>query len=236
MKVHIHTAMVATALLLSFTLGLEDSCLRGEHHKPSPGPETSMRECLLFSNSSCCYANFTEHLVSPVTTVVKTKWNLCQNLSDSCETFMKKIECFYQCSPEAAHWMNPNYPAGLLQVPVCASFCNHWFSACKDDLTCAKNWLTDFKWDKDSNHCQHECVPFSKMYTNGTDLCHSMWGQSFIESSSSCRCLQMDDQDTVVLPFILHADSKSSNSESDVEKSCQEALLGHKKLSTSEKE
>ncbi|KAL4634985.1 riboflavin-binding protein-like isoform X1 [Arapaima gigas] len=236
MKVHFHLVIVATTVLMSVTLGQDDGCLRGERHKPSPSLETSMSECFLYSNSSCCYGNMTEKLVSPVIRVENTKWNICQNLSESCETFMKKIECFYQCSPQAAHWMNPDYPAGLLHVPLCASFCDRWFNACKDELTCAKNWLTDFKWDKDSNHCQHDCVPFSKMYSNGTDLCQSMWGQSFTESSSNCRCLQMEDQDTVVLPFILHTDSSSTNTEWNQEKSCKEALLRHKKLSTDDKE
>ncbi|XP_023650467.1 riboflavin-binding protein-like isoform X2 [Paramormyrops kingsleyae] len=229
-RMRLCVTVLGVLVLLSGSLALEDSCLGGAHHKNAPGPERNMRECFTYSNSSCCHANFTEKLVSPVTKVDNTSWITCGNLSDRCEAFMKKIECFYQCSPHAAHWVNKDYPAGFLNVPVCVSFCDGWLEACKDDLTCAKNWLTDFKLDIDGNHCQHDCVPFSKMYSNGTDLCNSMWGPSFTASSSNCACLQMDAQDSVAVPHMLHSDSKSSSSAASQEKACQHVWLSKEKF------
>ncbi|KAJ8376291.1 hypothetical protein SKAU_G00068710 [Synaphobranchus kaupii] len=227
----VYVALVGALLLLDVAFSLEEGCLAGRGQKSFPSPETTMKECLLYSNASCCFANFTEELVSPVTKVEHTKWDICQQLSDRCETYMKRVECFYQCSPQAFHWMNPDYTAGFLHVPLCVSFCDSWFDACKDDLTCAKSWLTDFKWENDSNHCQHDCVTFSKMYTNGTDLCQSMWGSSFLASSSEGHCLQIDDQDDMVLPHILCPSSRSRSTTSSQEKPCHQSSLSLDEIS-----
>ncbi|KAG9350990.1 hypothetical protein JZ751_024879, partial [Albula glossodonta] len=181
--------------------------------------------------ASCCFSNFTEELVSPVTKVESTHWDLCQQLSPRCEDYMIKVECFYQCSPHAVHWMNPNYPAGFLHVPICESFCDSWFDACKDDLTCAKNWLNDFKWDSDGNHCQQDCVPFSEMYANGTDLCQSMWGSSFMPSSSEGRCLEMDNQENTVVSQILCPSSRSHRTNFSHGKPCHRSALSPDQIS-----
>ncbi|KAJ8279040.1 hypothetical protein COCON_G00061060 [Conger conger] len=221
----VYVALLGAVLQLDLALSLKDGCLTRRGQKSFPSPETTMKECLLYSSASCCTANFTEELVSPVTKVENTKWDICQPLSDRCETYMKRVECFYQCSPQAVHWTNPNYTAGVLHVPVCVSFCDSWFDACKDDLTCAKNWLTDFKWENDNNQCQHDCLPFSTMYTNGSDLCRSMWGSSFMASSSEDRCLQMDDQDDKVLSRILCPSSRSKSTAPSQEPCHQSALI-----------
>ncbi|EMP26962.1 Actin-binding protein IPP [Chelonia mydas] len=80
-----------------------------------------------------------------------------------CEDYMKKIECFYRCSPHAAHWINPNYTAGIEFVPLCQNFCDDWYEACKNDSTCIRNWMTDWEWDENGvNHCKNECIPYNK--------------------------------------------------------------------------
>ncbi|XP_035268310.1 riboflavin-binding protein-like [Anguilla anguilla] len=221
----VYVVLLGAVLLPDLALSFKGGCLTGRGQKSFPSQETAMKECHLYSDASCCFANFTEELVSPVTKVENTKWDVCQQLSDRCETYMKRVECFYQCSPQAAHWMNPSYTAGFLNVPICVNFCDSWYDACKDDLTCAKNWLTDFKWDNDGNHCQHDCVPYSKMYTDGTDMCQSMWGPSFSPSSSEGRCLRMDDQDDTVLSHILCPSSSSKSAASVQEEPCHQSSL-----------
>ena len=37
----------------------------------------------------------------------------------------------------------------IKDVPVCAEYCDAWFQACKDDLTCVENWLEDFHFEVD---------------------------------------------------------------------------------------
>ncbi|XP_042668873.1 riboflavin-binding protein-like [Centrocercus urophasianus] len=260
-------------------------CLEGDTHKVKPSPEPNMHECTLYSESSCCYANFTEQLAhSPVIKVSNSYWNRCGQLSKSCEDFTKKIECFYRCSPHAAHWINPRYTAFAistfssakllpctiimsqaesrtesLSVPAqglgsttllsmralrcCSNTRLHSsalcrYEACKDDSICAHNWLTD--WERDErgeNHCKSKCMPYREMYANGTDMCQSMWGESFKVSKSSCLCLQMNKKDMVAIKHLLSESSEESSSiSSSEEHSCQKRLLKFEALQQEEGE
>ncbi|KAM3841759.1 riboflavin-binding protein-like [Vipera latastei] len=149
-----------------------------------------------------------------------------------CETYMKKIECFYRCSPYAALWAHPNRAAAISSVPICEGFCDDWYEACKSDLTCVSNWLTDWEIDdKGENHCNNDCIPISEMYASGTDMCEKIWGDSLKVSHSSCLCLDMDETDpegiTLILGKVFRSSSSSSSSsrsssiEYDRERFCQ---------------
>ncbi|XP_068095656.1 riboflavin-binding protein-like [Hyperolius riggenbachi] len=218
-------------LLITFSLALllggfclKKSCLHGTHHKAAPSPEHGMLECQLYSDSSCCHANFTKQISSsPVIKVDNFYWNRCGNLSKACENYMKKIECFYQCSPSAAHWVHPNMSVAIQHVPVCRDFCDSWFEACRSDLVCAHNLITDWTIDESGNHCKNDCIPFEQMYVNGTDLCESAWGFSFRVSSCPCRCLDMTPTDKKVIKYILHDkhSEESGEEESELKKACK---------------
>ncbi|XP_043941869.1 riboflavin-binding protein-like [Protopterus annectens] len=227
---------VTAAILLVLSVAMDchvhkDTCLIGGIHKPLPSPESEMQECTLYSKSSCCHANFTEQLAhSPVLKVEHMFWNRCGNVSRKCEMHMKKLECFYQCSPHAAHWMSPNSTMSLLSVPLCNSFCEDWFEACKEDFTCTRNWLQDWDWNTNNeNVCKGNCIPYKEMYANATDLCENMWGPSFEVGSSTCRCLQMNERDEKIIKYIIESSSSessssSSDSSSSEERACQRKL------------
>lgn len=224
------------AILLFLSVAMEcynhkDTCLIGGVHKHYPSRESQMQECTLYSKSSCCRANFTEQLAhSPISKVQNMFWDRCGNVSKECEKYMKKLECFYECSPHAAHWMSPNSTKSLLSVPICNSFCEDWFEACKDELTCTRNWLTDWDWNTDNeNVCKGKCIPYKEMYANATDLCENLWGQSFVVSSSTCRCMHMNKRDEKIIKYIMESSSSessssSSDSSSSEERACQRKL------------
>ncbi|XP_020639011.3 riboflavin-binding protein isoform X1 [Pogona vitticeps] len=214
--------MLRFSMLLFFAVSAttisekRQKCLEGAGHKYKPTPENYLQECTLYAKSSCCHANITEELIhSPIIKVNTTYWNRCGNISKLCESYMKKIECFYQCSPHAALWAHHQYPGAIESVPLCQHFCDDWFEACKDDLTCVNNWLTDWQIDeKGENHCKNECIPYRKMYANGTDICKRMWGHSFNVSDSTCLCLQMDEMDDKAIKLIEERFSSNSSSNS----------------------
>ncbi|CAH2310660.1 riboflavin-binding -like [Pelobates cultripes] len=200
----------------------QQTCLLGKHHKASPSAEIGAQECVLYAESSCCYANFTEKLSqSPIIKVDNYYWNRCGNLSKACEAYMKKIECFYQCSPLAAHWIHPNMSFAIEHVPLCQSFCDSWFEACRSDLVCARDWLVDWIVDENGNHCKNECIPYHQMYANGTDLCQTAWGASFEVSSSACHCLDMTETDRNVIKYIL---GQENSEESGEQEACKPRL------------
>ena len=75
-------------------------CLPGDKHKelacPEPeGPDYAY--CHQWSNETCCTAEFTKQLAVPrVTEIDGFVWNSCGNLSDQCEEYFKRVECFYR--------------------------------------------------------------------------------------------------------------------------------------------
>nr|XP_060629404.1 riboflavin-binding protein-like [Anolis sagrei ordinatus]XP_060629405.1 riboflavin-binding protein-like [Anolis sagrei ordinatus] len=194
----------------------KQKCLEGGNHKHRPTEENNLKECTLYTKSSCCHADITEELAhSPVIKVNTTYWNRCGNLSKSCEDYMKKLECFYRCSPHAAFWAHHQYEAAIDSVPMCQKFCDNWYDACKNDLTCVKNSLTDWEIDeRGENHCKNECISYSQMYANGTDICETMWGISLKVSDSNCLCLQMNEMDDKVIKIMKERSSNSSTTTS----------------------
>lgn len=73
------------------------------------------------------------------------------------------------------------------------------------------------------------------MYANGTDMCQSMWGQSFKVSESSCLCLQMNKKDVVAMKYLVsesseESSSTSSSASSSEEYACQKKLRKFEKL------
>lgn len=189
--------IVASALVVSAECQKrDDKCLSGGKHKDSPSAEESMVACQAYKNDSCCTSDFTKQLAtSPVEKIDNFSWTQCnKNLSRRCESFMISVECFYRCSANAIYWKNPDYQSALLKAPICASFCDGWFEACKDDLTCAKNWISGFNMTTDgSNTCKQPCKSFSDYYVSGKDLCESMWGRSFIYKETECLQLNFTD-------------------------------------------
>ncbi|XP_044297630.1 riboflavin-binding protein-like [Varanus komodoensis] len=197
-------------------------CLKGVGHKLRPTQEKDLKECFIYKESSCCYAEITEELAhSPVIKVNTTYWNRCGNLSNLCESYMKKMECFYRCSPHTARWAHSQYAGAIQSVPICQSFCDDWYEACKNDLTCVSNWLMDWKIDANGeNHCKNECISYSEMYVNGTDMCEKMWGESLKVSNSPCLCLRLNEMDNAVIKLMEANSRNSSSGRSDKEQDC----------------
>lgn len=63
--------------------------------------------------------------------------------------------CFCcRCSPNIAHFALQPYPSALANLPVCRDYCDDWFQACQNDITCVENWVTDWVVKENgSNYC-----------------------------------------------------------------------------------
>lgn len=197
MKIAAVLVVVSALFMSAECLKREDKCLPGEKHKDSPSAEESMVACQAYKSDSCCTSDFTKQLAtSPVKKIDNFSWTPCnKTLSRKCESFMVSVECFYRCSRNAIFWRNPNYQSAILKAPICASFCDGWFEACKEDLTCARDWISGFNMSRDgSNTCKDPCRNFSDYYVSGKDLCESMWGTlSFVYKETDCLQLNFTD-------------------------------------------
>ena len=87
-------------------------------------------------------------------------------------------------------------------VPVCASYCDSWFEACKNDLTCTENWL-DFAANDNSCLVNSNCTTFKELYGNASGLCSKMWGNLFVYSADVNNCTVMKFNSSAPNPNFL---------------------------------
>ncbi|XP_054615157.1 retbindin [Dunckerocampus dactyliophorus] len=155
----------------------EGVCLQDGKHKAVPSPEPHLKECSLYADNSCCTQEHIQDIShAPSASNQNEPWDKCGPLSSACEGFLKRVSCFYRCSPDAARWPHPHLHSSIQAVPLCHSFCRDWFDACRTDLTCARNWARDPR----GQNCTGTCVQYQQMYQHGRDLCESLWGDAFM--------------------------------------------------------
>ncbi|XP_076122995.1 retbindin [Alosa pseudoharengus] len=200
-----------TLILACFMIALiarawcqEGACLPDGRHKKTPSPEPHLKECSLYTENACCTEDDIHDLMAPPASSEKAHWDKCGALSPICESFLKRVICFYRCSPDAARWPHPQRGSALKAVPLCHSFCKGWYDACRMDLTCAREWASDPR----GLNCTGSCVPYQQMYQHGRDLCESLWGDAFMtvedeassdgggeEGGHTCGCLNLNPSD-----------------------------------------
>lgn len=67
---------------------------------------------------------------------------------------------YYRCSPNIAHFEVP-YPSAFNNLPLCSDYCDSWYEACKEEMTCAVNWIFDWVYVDGLNYCINEtCYSF----------------------------------------------------------------------------
>uniref|UniRef100_A0A3Q4H3Z1 Retbindin n=1 Tax=Neolamprologus brichardi TaxID=32507 RepID=A0A3Q4H3Z1_NEOBR len=116
--------VVLAAALIGGTRS-EGVCLQDGKHKATPSPEPHLTECSLYADNSCC----TEEQIQDISHVPSANnqnepWDKCGSLSPECEGFLKRVLCFYRCSPDAARWPHPQRSSYIQAVPLCHSFCH----------------------------------------------------------------------------------------------------------------
>lgn len=183
-------------------------CIKGPRHQSQPTDESASSNykiCLDYQKSSCCTPEFTSELSKSDVTHIDDgisifNWSHCGGMSTQCEAFFIDIECFYRCSPNLIYFEGA-FQSSLNRVPLCAGYCDSWFNACADDLSCVQNWAfgeyaTSYQKNKNGvnvtiNECpaNSTCKTFKDLYTNGEGLCNILWGGSFNYTKNTELCL-----------------------------------------------
>ncbi|XP_068670741.1 riboflavin-binding protein-like isoform X1 [Montipora foliosa] len=190
---------------LASQVASEGDCINGDYHKASPSPETKdFATCHAFKENSCCTAEFTvELMANEAKNLYNHSWHRCGQLSEKCQQFWIKQECFYQCSPDVYKYASKSIKGAIIGVPVCSGFCDDWFEACKMDQICVENVLSDYNFTvHGENFCpaNKNCTTYEMMYRNGANLCEKMWGGSYIYTKPNAdfsNCLMMDGSNKV---------------------------------------
>ena len=158
-------------------------------------------------NQSCCTAAYSNALQGGLTNLYANwSYDYCGTISDRCRAFLYWEEAAFQCDPFLAQYSDPTSLYGsLVGVPLCASYCDDWWDACRYDSTCATNWATNFPTDANYNYgCAAGdtypadgsgppvCSTFASRFPGrGRDLCTNMWGSTFTYSTNASSCLSM---------------------------------------------
>lgn len=183
----IYGVFMCTALASSDNL---NRCLKSRNHKTRPGKEGAefhSYHCSPWVPRSCCTSNTSRFIQEDgALSLYNMKWNHCKrNLSTSCRQWFQKDTCFYECSPNIGPWIVDDRRSKktrrerIINVPLCASDCDDWFEACKDDLTCSDNWSKYWEWTKQGNMCIKECKTFKEYFKDSRNFCTNIFDRSF---------------------------------------------------------
>lgn len=194
------SCVLAIVFLCAFGLPslAEQRCLRTQgRHKPAPSKE-GLFDCHHFNEKSCCTHDTTRDLVnSSAFHVGIYHWLECKpGVSQRCEKFIQDEMCFYYCSPNTYPWakkissttQNAEDDQGETYsgVPICSTYCDAFYEACKTEPICVSNWYTDFELrnvsGRNERHCKADsnCSTFGTRFNDGRGLCNGIFGDSYV--------------------------------------------------------
>ena len=148
--------------------GDHTDCHLDYFHKDTPGPEPDgFTECHPWKPSACCaHATVLSAQTLKEGYGPEYHWDRCGPLSQECERFFVQEACFYECDPNAGlfrKWNSTVYDPKCDQynaaydetyanaqgcshnawqmhkMPIKASYCDAWLTACAQDLFCASD-------------------------------------------------------------------------------------------------
>ncbi|KJE91436.1 hypothetical protein CAOG_02570 [Capsaspora owczarzaki ATCC 30864] len=169
------------------------------HGKPTvkdlSSPETTLEFCTPWAGNGCCRPELTRLInsVPDYDAVYDFNWAVCGELSADCATYMKHEACFVECSPYLTPFEDRSFGYYFSSVPVCSSWADRWFDACRNDKTCVDNWYDDNAWDYTPdgwNICKpdSQCTTYADRFGSPKKMLETLWGISFTYSTDESRC------------------------------------------------
>jgi len=195
--------LVVVMMLTDRTSAVNDDrlsyCLDGHNHKKAPGPEDKLhKQCTPWKERSCCTSNTTTHAHSG--TMYGFDYEHCpgRKMSAKCKEHFIQDLCFYECSPNIGPWVQKVQGMKFrrerfFEAPLCASDCNEWFDACKEDYTCTDNWSRNFEWKNGKNSCpaNSQCRTFQEVYVDAKNFCERVWDGSWKYTGDDQHCMRI---------------------------------------------
>jgi folate receptor len=169
------------------------------YHKDTPGPEPdNFTECHPWKDRACC-AHSTVMTSQKLKEGYGEEyhWDRCGPLSPECERFFVQEACFYECDPNAGlyrKWHEAIYDPRCDQynskydkayadekkcdhnawqmhnMPIKASYCDAWWTACRKDLFCATDGGDYFSCAKAYKAIDERAEQDAKLQSENEDL------------------------------------------------------------------
>ncbi|KAL7637365.1 UNVERIFIED_CONTAM: hypothetical protein RMT77_012091 [Armadillidium vulgare] len=217
-------------------------CIDSKHHKTEPGPEGALfGQCTPWKERACCTSNTTKNIHENKEALYNFDFNHCSEmkpLSAECLKHFNQDHCFYECSPNIGPWVVKEERSWrkerYFKVPLCASDCDVWYEACKNDFTCTDNWSQNFDWktvecEQGGGTCKRnvcpadsECQTFQRIFGNAKNFCERVWDHAWEYTSSETYCMRLWFSGTAGNPNDRVAEWKASqlSGASNLLKSC----------------
>lgn len=143
-----------------------------------------MTQCKPWASNACCSPNVTKaghselnhYNFDPHHCVRQTN----HKMSGKCMQYFYRDTCFFDCEPSIGSWVvktNRTWANERFKyVPLCASECDAWFNACKDDYTCGLNWPKNLSWKNGRSECKPgtDCRKISELYGKPQMFCEAV--------------------------------------------------------------
>lgn len=71
-------------------------------------------------------------------------------ISAKCEQFLMWEEAFYSCDPYIG-LLDKDGDNITDRLPICRSFADEWYAACKNDYSCVRDWINDWDFSNPNN-------------------------------------------------------------------------------------
>lgn len=174
----------------------------------APGPPLPMNisaasqcTCGSYASASCCTDSYVAAVKSSSAAIYKG-WSFDQcgrTMGASCRAYMQAQECSFGCDPRLSANYSAQYndPNNFQPIRLCGSYCDAWFEACKNELTCSSNWQT-WVFDPAQGYVcnasaaappMQACKTIGETFVNGQGLCGlnpkapggalGMWGTTY---------------------------------------------------------
>ena len=182
--------LVFTTTVTSVASNGQLHCITHPHVKDHPSPESSIAKaaCGRYSALSCCTSITVAHVDQANATDLENSWPICRDVSDNCSRYLRANNCFYSCDPYLGPW-NVSFIGHLYRLPVCASYCDEWFEACKSDSTCSSDWLSSTIGGQKNCNGSQACRTFAETFTNGKNMCNSIWSDQYAYDQDNNNCI-----------------------------------------------
>lgn len=177
---------------------LKHWCINGTDHKHEPGPESQLyKQCTPWKTHACCTEDTTKDIHNNERRYGINRNHCPERLSEKCDKHFMQDFCFYDCEPNLGPWVvavnQTRRKERIINVPLCASDCNQWFSDCENDYTCVKNWIRDFRRENGNNICpvNQPCKTFKEIYHNASTFCETVWDGSWKYTPNDQPCMRL---------------------------------------------
>ncbi|CAH1774691.1 unnamed protein product [Owenia fusiformis] len=179
--------------ILNTCMEMEERYAKYAKAVPSPEPGLKGGPCSTFASRSCCKTGVSDHWQNLTLSYAHCPQK--ETLTPICNQRFEEELCFYLCSPDVGPWIKTGHYGkkdAFVNLTICQSTCDLWYSACQEEHTCSDNWYYGFNMSTGMMVCLEEskCDKFDKHFTTAKMFCEQVWNNAYKVVPDDEPCMQ----------------------------------------------